>query len=143
MTTATATLRPAPRFPWLLLALGIVALAIILSAHAGVFTRHQAVVFSAHATVKHSEAPAIRHACDNGGELQRWQAHENSRKFYRLCKTALGLVGLQVIECTRNGPRERSAWIPGKSQLQAGSLERALEYVSAKAFQVVIGGLCR
>jgi len=143
MTTATATLRPAPRFPWLLLALGIVALAIILSAQAGAFTRHQAVIFSAHATVKHSEAPAIRHACDNGGELQRWQANENSRKFFRLCQTPGGLVGLQIIECTARGPRERSAFTPGKSQLAAGSMARALEYVSAKAHQVVIGGLCK
>ena len=143
MTTATATYRPAPRFPWLLLAVAVVALAIILSARAGVFTRHQAVIFSAHATVKHGEAPAIRHACDNGGEIERWQALENPRKFYRLCQTASGLVGLQIIECTARGARERSAFVPGKSQFAAGSFARAFEYVSAKARITFLGGLCK
>jgi len=129
MTTATATLRPAPRFPWLLLALGIVALAIILSAHA---------------TAKHgSEAADIRRACDNGGEIERWQALENPRKFYRLCQTASGLVGLQIIECTARGPRERSSFVPGDSQFAAGSFARAFEYVSAKARITFLGGLCR
>jgi len=129
MTTATATYQPAHRFPWLLLAVAVVALAIILSAHA---------------TVKHgSDAEAVRRACNNGGEIERWQALENPRKFYRLCQTASGLVGLQIVECTARGPRERSAFVPDASQFAAGSFARAFEYVSAKARITFLGGLCQ
>ena len=130
MTTATATYHPGPAFPWrFLLAVALLA----------------AVIFSAHAVAKHgSEATAIRRACENGGEVQRWQALERPGKYYRVCQLSPHRFGLQIVECTARGPRERSAFVPGKSQLPAGSMARAIEYVSAKAIKVAIaGGLCR
>lgn len=129
MTSTTLAYQPTPRFPWLLLA-GLVLLA--------------AVIFGAHAVAKHgSDAEAVRRACNNGGEIERWQALENPRKFYRLCQTPGGLVGLQIIECTARGPRERSAFVPDASQFAAGSFARAFEYVSAKARITFLGGLCK
>lgn len=127
MTTAATYQHPG--FPWrALLAVALLA----------------AVIFSAHAVAKHgSEAEQIRRACENGGEVQRWQALERPGKFYRVCQLSPHRFGLQIIECTARGPRERSAFVPDKSQLPAGSMARAIEYVSAKAFQVAIGGLCK
>lgn len=129
MTSATVTYRPAPRFPWLLLAVAVVALAIILSAHA---------------TVKHgSDAEAVRQACSQNGHYQLWQALERPGKYYRVCKVDTGVFGLQIVECTARGIRERTSFIPGKSQLPAGSYGRVYEYLTGKAVRVVAGGLCR
>lgn len=119
-----------PGFPWrLLLAVALLA----------------AIVFGAHAVAKHGgDALAVRQACDNGGEVQRWQAAERPGKFYRVCQLSPTRFGLQVIECTARGPRERTSFVPGASQLPAGSMARVIEYLTAKqAFKVIAGGLCQ
>jgi len=129
MSAATATYRQPARFPWLLLLLGVIALA--------------AIILSAHATAKHgSEADAVRKACQDNGHYQLWKANERPGKYYRVCKIDTGLFGLQIVECTARGLRERTSFIPGKSQLPAGSYGRVYEYLTGKAVRVV-GGLCR
>lgn len=130
MTTATVTYHTGPRFSWRLLL--FVALL-------------TAVIFGAHAVAKHgSDAEAVRRACNDNGHYQLWQALERPGKYYRVCKVDTGVFGLQIVECTARGIRERTSFIPGKSQLPAGSMARVIEYVSAKAVQVaVIGGLCK
>lgn len=130
MTSATVTYRPAPRFPWLLLAVAVVALAIILSAHA---------------TVKHgSDAEAVRQACSQNGHYQLWQAMERPGKYYRVCKVDTGVFGLQIVECTARGLRERTSFIVrGASGWAGGSWFRTKEYLSSKAIQVAQDALCR
>lgn len=128
MTTHTATYQPAPRFPWLLL------LAFALLA---------AVIFGAHAVAKHgSDAELVRQACDNNGHYQLWQALERPGKFYRVCQLDGQRFGLQIVECTRAGIRERSSFIPGASQHPAGSYGRIYEYLTGKAVRIA-GGLCK
>jgi hypothetical protein len=130
MTATTATLQHHPGFPWrILLAVALLAV----------------VILSSHAVAKHgSDAVAIRRACDNGGEVQRWQALERPGKYYRVCQLSPTRFGLQIVECTARGIRERTAFVlKATMQHAAGSLPRINEYLTAKrAVQVGRGGLC-
>ena len=127
--TAIAATRTTPlQFPWRI----VLAAALLASILCGV-----------HAIRKHGqEARAIRQACDSGGQVQLWQALERPNKFYRVCQIAPGVFGLQIIECTKRGIRERSAFVLKATQHPAGSMARATEYLSAKAVQIA-GGLCK
>lgn len=129
MTTATVTYHTGPRFPWrLLLAVALLA----------------AIIFGAHAVAKHgNDAELVRRACNDNGHYQLWQALERPGKYYRVCKVDTGVFGLQIVECTARGLRERTSFIPGKSQLQAGSYARIYEYLTGKAVRIAAGGLCQ
>ncbi len=122
--TTVAAYHPQPgRSPLPLLLAALIAIALLA-----------AIALGVHAVAKHgTEAVAIRQACDEKGPHQIWQERSHPNKFFRVCKLDDGRHGIQIVECTARGARERTAFVPRASHHPAGSLLRIIEYLSARA----------